>query len=140
MAEQKNCHIGGTNPIKGETARRLACEAGIHRLIVQGRSVVLDAGRTVRTVTPAMRRAMRDRSPTCEFGHCDLPERWCSAHHIDWWGRDDGETNIDDLAFLCSWHHHLVHEGGWTMRRLESGDIEIHRPDGRLFETIRFAA
>ncbi|MGH8905995.1 MAG: DUF222 domain-containing protein [Egibacteraceae bacterium] len=51
--------------ICGETARRLACDAAISRVIVNGPSQILDAGRATRTVTPAQRRALVVRDKGC---------------------------------------------------------------------------
>lgn len=30
----------------------------------------------------------------------------------------------------CSFHHRLVHEHGWRMRRLPTGELARYRPDG----------
>ena len=51
--------------ICGETARRLACDAAVCRVITNGASQVLDVGRAVRTVTPAQRRALVVRDQGC---------------------------------------------------------------------------
>ncbi|MGH8910448.1 MAG: DUF222 domain-containing protein [Egibacteraceae bacterium] len=64
--------------ISGETARRLACDAAISRVIVNGPSQILDAGRATRTVTPAQRRALVVRDKGCVG--CQAPPAWCEAH------------------------------------------------------------
>jgi hypothetical protein len=51
--------------ICGETARRLACDAGVCRVITNGPSQILDAGRSTRTVTPVQRRALAVRDGGC---------------------------------------------------------------------------
>ncbi|MGH8910300.1 MAG: DUF222 domain-containing protein [Egibacteraceae bacterium] len=51
--------------ISGETARRLACDAAVSRVIVNGPSQILDAGRATRAVTPAQRRALVVRDKGC---------------------------------------------------------------------------
>ena len=38
-----------------------------------------------------------------------------------------------NLIPLCSAHHHLVHEGRWTLTLQPDRTITLHRPDGTLF-------
>ena len=38
---------------------------------------------------------------------------------------------------LCTFHHKLVHEGGWDIRGKPDGDIVFIRPDGRDFVPLR---
>ena len=38
------------------------------------------------------------------------------AHHIAWWQRDHGATNIDNGVLLCETCHHLIHDNGWTIQ------------------------
>ncbi|TDJ29228.1 MAG: hypothetical protein E2O59_04695 [Gammaproteobacteria bacterium] len=45
-----------------------------------------------------------------------------------------GETSLDNLILLCSHHHHLVHEGGFTVATRRDGSRYFARPDGRPVE------
>lgn len=103
--------------LTGEAARRLACHAGISRHITKGGSVLLDKGRTVRTVTGPQRSAVLARDGGCTHPACDAPPQWCQVHHTDPFhdGKGTGRTDIDDLTSACGHHHHLVHEDGWTV-------------------------
>ena len=38
---------------------------------------------------------------------------------------------MTNLALLCTFHHHLVHEGGWTVAQGESGELAFTAPGGR---------
>jgi hypothetical protein len=105
--------------ISGEAARRLACDAGVCRVITNGRSQILDASRSTRTVTPAQRRALAVRDGGCVG--CRAPSGWCEAHHIVHW-IDLGPTDLDNLCLLCWGCHRDVHERGWQ---------PIRGPDGR---------
>ncbi|MGH8900703.1 MAG: DUF222 domain-containing protein, partial [Egibacteraceae bacterium] len=105
--------------ITGETARRLACDAGVCRVITNGPSQILDAGRATRTVTPAQRRALAVRDGGCVG--CRAPTSWCEAHHVVHW-IDHGPTDLDNLVLLCFGCHRDVHERGWQ---------PIRDPDGR---------
>jgi len=126
--------VGQGTTITAETARRLACDANIARLITDPPSDIVDYGRTQRTPPPRLRRALDIRDRGCVFPGCDRPPGHCRAHHILFWIRDHGPTSLWNLVLLCDHHHHLVHEGGWTLTRTPDGTLEFRRPDGRLFE------
>jgi hypothetical protein len=97
-------------PISPEDARRLACDAGITRIITDGPSQVLDVGRTTRTIPAATRRAVEHRDGGCAWPGCDAHISWCDVHHLAHWA-DGGRTDLDNLLLLCRRHHTAVHEG-----------------------------
>lgn len=112
--------IDGT-PVTTETIRRLACDAGIVRMILDGDGQPLDVGRRVRTVTPAIRRALEHRDGGCRWSGCDAPASWCDAHHVVHWA-DGGVTSVDNMMLLCRNHHTATHEGRRPRRRPLSED------------------
>jgi Domain of unknown function (DUF222)/HNH endonuclease len=114
-------------PIARDTALRLACDASISRVLMAGRSEVLDLGRSTRLVTPALRRALELRDRGCRGPGCDRPPEWCDAHHLLHWA-EGGATNLDNLVLLCRRHHVLLHEGGWHLARGPDGGIAFTRP------------
>jgi hypothetical protein len=118
--------------IDAETARRLACDARITRVITGPDGEILDLGRTTRNPPPKFKRALGVRDGHCVFPGCRMPPNKCSPHHILWWGKHFGPTSLWNLALLCHHHHHLVHEGGWTMTRAPDGTLEFRRPDGSV--------
>ncbi|KJL32140.1 HNH endonuclease [Microbacterium azadirachtae] len=38
------------------------------------------------------------------------------AHHIEWWARDHGGTDLDNGVLLCETCHHLIHDNGRDIR------------------------
>jgi hypothetical protein len=117
--------------ITAETARRLACDADISRIITGPDGEVLDHGRTKRLFTPPQRRAILARYGfRCAFPGCDRPAGWLRIHHLEEWTRDHGPTDLDKGVPLCDHDHHLVHEGGYTLHRAPNGDITAYKPDG----------
>lgn len=120
--------------LTGEAVRRLACDAGLHRVVVKGRSAVLDVGHKTQTWTTGQRRAIRAR-----HGHrCAAPgcgRRVTHIHHVRHFG-DGGPTEIDNGIPLCFFHHHLVHEGGWHVEwDPATGVTALVSPDGRRLTT-----
>src|SRR5207247_2007665 len=63
--------------ITPESARRLACDASITRVITRGPSEPLEVGRRTPVVPPALRRAVVVRDRHCRYPGCDRPQSWC---------------------------------------------------------------
>ncbi len=108
------CELDDTGVITPETARRLACDAKVTRVITGPVSAVLDVGRTTRVISPALRLALMTRDRCCVVDGCGAPRRWCDAHHVVHWA-DGGPTNLANLVLLCARHHTLIHEGTITL-------------------------
>ena len=115
-------------PLSRAAIERLCCDAVIGRVIMRGKSEVLDVGRRSRLVTQAQMRALILRDRHCRFPGCDRPPQWTDAHHLVHWFHG-GTTDLDNLVLLCRRHHVMCHEGGWTLRREPDGQISAHRPD-----------
>ena len=103
------CELDETGVITAQAAHRLACDAGISRIITKGQSEPLDVGRRTRTIPPAIRRALNLRDGGCVAKGCHRPVRWCDAHHIIHW-LDGGITALINLILLCRRHHRMAHE------------------------------
>jgi len=97
-----------------ETIRRLACEANIIPLVLNGAGMPLDIGRSQRLASAAQRRALEAAHDTCAFDGCAVAFHACQIHHINYW-ESGGSTNLSNMVPLCSKHHHAAHEGGWTL-------------------------
>ena len=96
-------------PVTPETARRIACDAGVSRVVFAGASEPLDVGRKTPVVPAALRRALVVRDRGCRFSDCGRPQAWCDAHHVRHWA-DGGPTSLRNLVLLCRPHHRAVHE------------------------------
>jgi len=97
-----------------ETLRRLACDADIIPIVLNGNSVPLDVGKAKRLATVHQRRALAAVHPTCAFPNCTVKFAHCEPHHLTPW-EHGGPTDLHNLVPLCSRHHHAVHEGGVTI-------------------------
>jgi hypothetical protein len=95
--------------------RRLACDADLIPVVLGGDSEVLDVGRTVRLVTPALWRALVARDRHCAFPGCTRPPVMGHAHHIVHWA-DGGRTSLGNLVLLCGEHHRVLHHTPWQVR------------------------
>ncbi|WP_342670847.1 HNH endonuclease, partial [Microbacterium sp. K24] len=41
---------------------------------------------------------------------CGLPPGMTKAHHIKWWTRDRGPTDLSNGVLLCETCHHRIHD------------------------------
>jgi len=103
-------------PISVEAVRRLACDASVSRLVLQGGSEPVEIGRRHRIVPPALRRALDLRDQGCTHPGCGVPARWCDAHHLQHWAQG-GTTDLANLR-LFRRHHRDAHDHGWYPKRL----------------------
>lgn len=117
-------------PICPETARRLACDSSVVRLLTDPAGLPLDVGQEQRSATAAIRRAIELRDGHCVFTGCTAPASWCDVHHVQHWVFG-GPTSCENGALLCERHHTAVHEGGFTIAR-DAGTATWHtyRPNG----------
>ena len=122
--------LAWAGPITAETARRLACDASVARIITGPDGLPLDVGRAQRTASAAIRRAVELRDGHCVFADCDNPPEWCDVHHEIHWAHG-GVTSCDNGGLLCEPHHTACHEGGFTVHRDPGTGIwHTYRPDG----------
>ncbi len=109
-------------------ARRLACNAGLIPIVLDGASRPLDLGRTKRLATDAQRRALATVHDTCGIDGCERPFAWTEIHHLNPWSLG-GRTNLNDLIPLCGHHHRRAHDHRYDLRR--------HPDNGWRFHTRR---
>ncbi|MGI9616255.1 MAG: DUF222 domain-containing protein [Acidimicrobiales bacterium] len=114
--------------LPAEVARRCACDATAQVSVVNNADgEVIGIGRRCRVVPRWLRRRVERRDDhTCQFPSCSSTRRLHTHHIIHW--TDEGPTDLDNLVLLCSFHHHLVHEGGWKLTGTAT-DHTITRPD-----------
>jgi hypothetical protein len=113
------------------TIERILCDAGVHRVVTAGRSLILDLGRMTKVVSSSQWAALVMRDECCRFPGCDRPSGWCEAHHVVWWSQG-GPTRLENLMLACTRHHHLIHSPGWQAKLLPDASVEVTTPDGRV--------
>jgi|GEM_PF-1545613 len=120
--------------LAAESARRLACDASVVRLVEDADGMPLNVGRKSRSIPPAIHRALRARDRGCRFPGCTA-RHFVEGHHVHHWA-DGGETSLQNLVQLCQFHHRLVHEGGYSVHVCGHQRFAFTRPDGRVIEAV----
>jgi hypothetical protein len=120
--------VNGT-PLPARTTEWLSCDSELHRIVMSGRSTVLDYGSAVRTISQALWAALVVRDRHCRHPGCDRPPPWCDAHHVVHFAKG-GPTRLDNLVLGCSRHHHLWHDQGWQLSLARDGTLTLVSPHG----------
>jgi hypothetical protein len=130
-SDGEGCEVEGGGVIHPETARRLLCHARVQAVMEDRAGDPLVVGRLSREPPGWMLRQLRYRDRECTFPGCGA-RRFTQAHHVVWW-EQGGRTDLDNLVLLCFFHHKLVHEHGWSLRREEDGTVRWFRADGTRY-------
>jgi hypothetical protein len=119
--------LAGAGPVSRELVRRLACDAAITEITVDGSGSPVAVAEASRTIPAPLRTvlAMRDRG--CRFPGCDRPPEWTDAHHLRP-RQQDGPNRAENLVLLCRLHHRAVHEGGWRLHVTADGALQALPP------------
>ncbi len=107
--------IDGTDqPVSISAVRRMAADGGVIPWVMGGEGEVLDWGRRRRLFSRSQKLALTERDGGCAM--CALPPEMTKVHHIDWWQRDTGRTDLRNGILLCETCHHRIHDNGWEIR------------------------
>jgi hypothetical protein len=124
-------------PLTPSAARRIACDAGIIPAVLGTDSEILDLGRSRRIFGRAQRRAAALRDKGCVFPRCQAPLIRCQLHHVEFWELS-GPTDLNNSAYVCHFHHWLVHHRDWQITRTHKAGSKSTAPSGyRSRQSIR---
>lgn len=121
------CQIDDGPGLAAETARRIACDAAVIKIVEDKEGNVIDVGRRMRLPNRALRRALCKRRHHCQFPGCRRTS--LQPHHLWHWTKG-GPTNLDNLIGLCKRHHHRVHEGSYRIEIGTDGQTHFIHPGG----------
>ncbi|MHA7664266.1 HNH endonuclease signature motif containing protein [Mycolicibacterium sp. HS_4_1] len=103
-------HLGSV--LTDEERRLLLCDATCE-VWLERHGQPVGVGRTTRTISRRLRRALEHRDRCCRVPGCGAT-RGLHAHHIIHW-EDGGVTELHNLVLVCPYHHRLHHRGGITI-------------------------
>ncbi len=119
----------GRAAVPVESVKRHCCDGSAVVMTETREGEPLSIGRRSRVIPTSLERAVRARDQhCCVFPGCNN-RRFLHCHHVEHW-TNGGETRLDNLMLLCSKHHTLVHEGGFTIRKDFLDNWAFFRPDG----------
>ncbi len=103
-------HLGSV--LTDDERRMLLCDATCE-VWLEKHGQPIGAGRSTRTISRRLRRALEHRDRCCVVPGCGAT-RGLHAHHIIHW-EDGGVTELHNLVLVCPYHHRLHHRGGITI-------------------------
>ena len=106
--------------VTGKTARRIAEDASVTPVLVDGAGNLLHVGRRSRTVPAPVRRALNLRDRGCTAPGCTMPPELSSPHHRRHWA-DGGDHRLSNLELRCDVHHSRLHPENDRFRQGASG-------------------
>ncbi len=115
--------------VSAETTRRLACDCGVVHVTEDANGVPLSVGRKTRSIPSSIKRALIKRDTCCRFPGC-TNRLYVDGHHIQHWAHG-GETALDNLVLVCTFHHRFVHEYGYAVQLDATREPGFFDPRGR---------
>ena len=136
VEDSGNLNLGNGMSLAPGVLQRMCCNSMIQAMLMgdDGRRP-LDLGRKARVIQPKQKTAATSLYDTCDIPGCDVPVHWCQFHHVEWWGRDFGQSDLSNYRPLCRRHHSMVHEGGWKLVLDPHGKCVLISPTGRRIDS-----
>ena len=103
---------GGLMPVADVI--RMAASAGVVPIVFDTDGAPLWLGRTRRLASLSQRLLLAAMDRGCVHPGCDVPAMRCEVMHLHDWIKG-GDTDINNLALGCDYHHHRFDE--WKLER-----------------------
>ncbi|MEZ5168590.1 MAG: DUF222 domain-containing protein [Acidimicrobiales bacterium] len=122
--------IPGAGPIPAAELAKLYCTSELFGIVFGTDGQPLWHGTGVRLADDNQWRALIARDGGCVV--CDAHPSRCHAHHVVHARPPiNGPTDIDNLALVCSHHHHLIHDHDHELRQHPDRTWTLTTPDTR---------
>ncbi len=119
--------------ISSAAIRELACDATLIVAADDDAGHTMYEGRAFRFATETQRRELGRRDRHCRFPGC-TNAMFLIPHHIEEW-EPGGLTDLPNLAFLCPFHHHLIHSNTWEMSGDGNDELTFRGPGGDVLHS-----
>jgi hypothetical protein len=121
---------GVEEPVSIQTAERHECGDDVDEIIFDENLNPLDLQHRARFYSKKQNEVLATMFGGCAWGdggggQCDRPPSWTESHHVNFWKRDHGETNIKLGIPFCTFHHRVLHNNGWEIWIDEHADGDL---------------
>jgi hypothetical protein len=125
----------GWSPLSAETVRRLACFCKLNVVADGPDGTPVGVGRARRLAPDWLADLVRHRDGGCRIPGCER-RMFTQIHHIRGWDAKRGRTDLAELIEACTQHHHLFHDGGWTIEGDANGELTFTSPLGVVLRSL----
>ena len=98
---------------------RAICNTGIVKITIDDTGQPIDVSREQRLFTGRQRIGFAVHNGGCMDPDCTRPPAWTEIHHIRFWDRDNGPTNMANGISLCKADHLRYHNNGWEIELID---------------------
>ena len=127
----RRCETTDGNPVDPRQMVAAAFLGRLRLIVVDGRGVIVHAGRKRRLFNGALREAIQAIDPVCSWLGCNLRAQICDIDHLEPRSRG-GPTNPGNSGIMCHKHNVFKHTAGYTATRNTNGKVAITRPTARV--------
>ena len=128
------CETHEGHPVPVSRLAGFACDAIMESIALGPDGEAFNFGRGKRLVQPVQRKALRAMYQKCPLS--GTPFRDCEVHHLKWFDRDDGPTDMDNLVPISRRWHHKIHDEGWDLQMRPDQSLILKRPNGAIHREI----
>lgn len=134
--DERGAELVGGGVIDPRRARELIVQAPSLRRILTDpiTSATIDFDRSSYRIPAELKRDVERRDGHCRAPGCTAPVSRTEIDHTTAYARG-GPTALWNLVCLCSNHHHLKHEAGWSLKQYSGGILDWRSPSGRSYRT-----
>lgn len=117
--------LGNGAVIDADTARRIACDCSLARVLTDAKGEILDIGQRSRLISRGLFTYLTLHDGGCRWPGCEAPAWACEGHHVIFWD-NSGPTDRSNTALLCWYHHHLLHgDHRWSLVMDDQRNIRV---------------
>ena len=131
--KENPAELVGIGPIPASLGRILAADAKWRKFITDPLTGnLLDMGRESYLPSQLLADFLSARDRTCRFPGCSQPTRVGDIDHAIPWDAG-GQTNRENLGYLCRRHHRMKTHGGWKLESSDDGSCTWISPHGKQY-------
>jgi hypothetical protein len=126
---EQRCETSDGIPVDPQQVVALSVLGHVRRVVLDSRSIIVDAGHRVRLFRGELRNVLKAMSPRCTWLGCTIRAAIAQLDHNES-HTDGGATSAANGKIGCQHHNIFKYVNRYTPLRDPDGTWHLHRPDG----------